>query len=120
MTRFGIYITLLGAVITILINVLLIPVYGYMASAWAHVASYGAMIVLSFVFAEKRFKVDYNMRGLIPYFVLAIGMVIFSLNFTYRNLLTELFINTVLLVIFIGYAEYKDKVIETFFGKTSI
>ena len=45
LTRFGIYITLIGAVITILINVFLIPVFGYMASAWAHIASYGAMII---------------------------------------------------------------------------
>ncbi|MBE3138618.1 MAG: oligosaccharide flippase family protein, partial [Actinobacteria bacterium] len=67
LTRFGIYITLIGATITVLINVLFIPVYGYMASAWAHVAAYGAMIILSFIFAEKRYKVHYNMKKLIPY-----------------------------------------------------
>jgi O-antigen/teichoic acid export membrane protein len=117
MTRFGIYITLIGAVITVLINVLLIPVYGYMASAWAHVASYGAMIVMSFVFAEKRYKVIYNMKSLIPYFVIAVGMVLFSFFFNYPNLLTELLLNTILIIIFIGYAQYKDKVITTFFGK---
>jgi O-antigen/teichoic acid export membrane protein len=51
MTKFGIYITLAGAVITVMINVIFIPAYSYMASAWAHVASYGVMIGLSFVFA---------------------------------------------------------------------
>ena len=68
LTRFGIYITVIGAIITVVINVLLIPVYGYMASAWAHLASYGAMIVMSFIFAEKHYKVNYNMVKLITIF----------------------------------------------------
>jgi len=78
MTMFAVYITFAGAVITVLINVLLIPVYGYLASAWAHVASYGSMIVLSFIFANKRYKVNYNMKQFIPYFLMAIIMVAFS------------------------------------------
>jgi O-antigen/teichoic acid export membrane protein len=117
LTRFGIYITLIGASITVLINVLLIPVYGYMASAWAHVASYGAMIIMSFVFAEKQYKINYNMKRLIPYFIIAIGMVIFGKFFKYPNLFTELAINTVFIIIFIIYAQYKDKVLTVFFRK---
>ena len=54
MTRFGIYITLIGAGITVIINVSLIPVYGYMASAWAHVASYGTMIVIVIYSGQKK------------------------------------------------------------------
>jgi O-antigen/teichoic acid export membrane protein len=115
LTRFGIYITLVGAAITILINVLLIPVYGYMASAWAHVASYGAMIIMSFIFAEKHYKVHYNMKKLIPYFTMAVGMVVFGRFFKYPNLLTELSVNTVFIIIFIIYAQYKDKMLTVLF-----
>jgi len=117
LTRFGIYITLIGASITVLINVLLIPVYGYMASAWAHVASYGAMIIMSFIFAEKRYKVQYNMKRLIPYFMMAIGMVVFEKYFKYPNLIAELVINSVFIIIFILYAEYKDKMLTVFLRK---
>ncbi|MFA5818385.1 MAG: oligosaccharide flippase family protein [Bacteroidales bacterium] len=117
LTRFGIYITLIGASITVLINVLLIPVYGYMASAWAHVASYGAMIIMSFIFAEKRYKVHYNIKRLIPYFVMAIGMVVFGKFFKYPNLVAELLINTIFIILFIGYAQYKDRMLTIFFGK---
>ncbi|MCX6325586.1 MAG: oligosaccharide flippase family protein [Bacteroidia bacterium] len=120
LTRFGIYITLIGAAITVLINVIFIPVYGYMASAWAHVASYGAMIIMSFIFAEKRYKVHYNMKELAPYFILAIGMVIFSQFFKYPNLFTELAINTVFVILFVIYAQYKDKVLTVFFKKEEI
>jgi len=120
LTRFAVYITLIGAVITVVVNVLFIPEYGYMASAWAHVGSYGAMIIMSFVFAEKRYKVNYNMVGLIPYFIIAVSMVIFSCFFNYPNLITELSINTVMILSFMGFAEYKDKVFTTFFGKNEI
>lgn len=120
MTWFGAYITLIGAIITILINVLLIPVFGYMASAWAHIASYGAMIIVSFVFAEKHYKIRYDMLKLLPYFIMAIVMVLFSLFFNYPNLISELGINTVLVLLFIGYAQYKDKVLTFFFGKDKI
>jgi len=117
LTRFGIYITVTGAVITVLINVLLIPAYGYMASAWAHVASYGAMIIMSFILAEKRYKVHYDMKRLVPYFGIALVMVIFSSNFNYPNLMAEITINSFFIVLFIMYAQYKDKLLTVFFSK---
>jgi O-antigen/teichoic acid export membrane protein len=117
LTKYGIYITLIGTFITILINVLLIPVYGYMASAWAHVASYGAMIIMSFIFARKHFKINYNMRSLIPYFILAIGMVVFSRVFRYGSLFSELLINTFFILIFIIFAQFKDQAISIFLKK---
>jgi O-antigen/teichoic acid export membrane protein len=118
LTRFGIYITLIGALITILINIFLIPVYGYMASAWAHVASYGAMIIMSFIFASKHYKIQYRMEELIPYFLIAIAMVIFSRLYNYNSTIIEIFINTFLIVIFVIYAQYRDKVLTVFFKKS--
>ncbi len=120
LTRYGIYITFIGAVITVLINVLLIPVYGYMASAWAHIASYGAMIALSFFYAEKHYKVNYNMTNLIPYFVIAIGMVIFGRFFHYPGPVSEFIINTFLLSLFLAFAQYKDNVLSFFLRKDNI
>ena len=108
---------LIGAVITILINVIFIPVYGYMASAWAHVASYGSMIILSFIFAGNRYKVDYNMKQFIPYFIMAIVMVSFGRFFKYPGIAAELVINTVLILIFIGYAQYKDRLLSVFLSR---
>jgi O-antigen/teichoic acid export membrane protein len=117
MTIYAVYITLMGAVITVFINVIFIPIYGYMASAWAHVASYGSMIILSFLLAEKRYKVDYNMRQFIPYFVLAVGMVAFARYYNYPRILTELLINTLFIIIFVGYAQYRDRLVSIFFIK---
>lgn len=117
LTRYAVYITLIGAIITVLINVIFIPVFGYMASAWAHIASYGSMIVISFIFAEKHYKVQYDIIKLLPYFIMAIVMVIFGQYYNYPNLVAELLINTLFVILFIGYAQYKDKMLTVFFGK---
>lgn len=114
LTRYAVYITVIGAVITVFINVIFIPKFSYMASAWAHIISYGSMLVLSFLFAEKHYKVNYSMIKMVPYFILAIGMVIFGRYFNYPNLITELIINTFFIIVFIGYAQYKDKLITVF------
>lgn len=118
-TKYGVIIALAGAIVTIVINVVFIPRYGYMASAWAHVFSYGAMIALSFALAAGHYKVKYNMISLMPYFMLAVSMVIFSLLFNYPSLVTELVVNTLLILLFIAYAQYKDKIITVFFKRDS-
>jgi O-antigen/teichoic acid export membrane protein len=117
LTRYAVYITIIGTVITVLINILFIPAFGYMASAWAHVAAYGSMIVCSFLFAEKHYKVNYEMYKMVPYFVIAIGITIFAHYFKYENLIVELVVNTLLIFVFIGYAQYKDGFLTLIFGK---
>lgn len=118
LTKFGAYITIAGAIITIIINVLFIPKFGYMASAWAHVASYGSMIIISFIFAKKYYWIDYKILQIVPYFVLAIPMVIFSYYFNYGNIAIELVVNTMFLLAFIAYAQYKDNLLKVFFRKS--
>jgi O-antigen/teichoic acid export membrane protein len=116
-TRFGAYITIAGAIITIIINVLFIPKYGYMASAWAHVASYGSMIIISFILAKKYYWIDYKIITIVPYFLIAVPMVIFALYFNYKNIFMEIAINTLFLGSFIAYAQYRDKFLNVFFRK---
>ncbi len=115
LTRYAVYITLIGAVITVSINLLFIPDFGYMASAWAHVASYGAMIVFSFIFAEKHYKVNYEMQKVFSYFIMAIAMVLFGYFYDYKSIVVEIGINTILIMAFIAYAQYKDKLLTVLF-----
>ena len=117
LTRYGIYITISGAAVTVLINVLFIPAFGYMASAWAHVASYGLMIALSFLFARKHYRIDYRINTLLPYFLIAIPFVIFAAKFNYGNIWIELSVNTLFLIIFVAFAQYKDDFLTVFFGR---
>jgi len=117
LTKYGIYITAIGSIITIVINITLIPVYGYMASAWAHIAAYGSMIIMSFIFARNHYRINYKIKELIPYFLMAIAMVLISKLIEYKNLAWELIINALFIMVFIAYTQYKDKTLTIFFKK---
>jgi O-antigen/teichoic acid export membrane protein len=79
-TKFGAYIALIGAGITILVNVLFIPMYGYMASAWATLLAYMAQMIISFYLGKKHYPIPYDVRKFYVYIGGAIGIYcIFSL-----------------------------------------
>ena len=68
----GAYITLIGAAITLLINWLLIPYFSYMACAWATFACYGSMMVLSYVWGQKEYRIPYATKKLVAYMVIVV------------------------------------------------
>jgi O-antigen/teichoic acid export membrane protein len=78
-TMAGAWITLLGAAITILINYFFIPYFGYMASAWATFFCYGTMMVVSYKWGQKVYRIPYATKKLIAYFVIA--LIIYGLNY---------------------------------------
>ena len=66
-TKFGAYISSIGALLTLIINLALIDKIGYMASAWATLAAYGSMMLLSFFFGRRYYPIPYNMRKILFY-----------------------------------------------------
>ena len=71
-TMAGAWITLIGTAITILINYLFIPAYGYMACAWATFFCYGSMMVASFIWGQKEYPVPYAWKKLLAYIVIVV------------------------------------------------
>lgn len=76
-TKFGAFIAIGGALLTILINWLFIPLYGYMASAWATLIVYGLQMVASYVLGQKYYPIKYNLRKFGLY--LGLALVLFAL-----------------------------------------
>ena len=68
----GAWITLIGAALTIIINYLFIPRYGYMACAWATFVCYGSMMVMSFLWGQKEYPVPYAWKKLLAYMVIVL------------------------------------------------
>lgn len=63
----GIGITLFGAVVTLVINIALIPYWGMWACAWGTFACYGSMMIISYVAGRKYFPVPYPTKKLLSY-----------------------------------------------------
>lgn len=68
----GAYITLIGAVITLVINYVFIPYYSYMACAWATFFCYGSMMVISFAWGQKAYRIPYAWKKLCAYIIIVV------------------------------------------------
>ncbi len=66
-TRAGSMIALIGAAITIVLNLLLIPVLGYMGSAWATLVCYATMASISYFLGQKHWPVPYDVSRILLY-----------------------------------------------------
>lgn len=66
-TRTGGTIALIGAGITIAVNFALIPVVGYMGSAWATLACYAGMATISYTWGQKHYPIPYNVSRVLLY-----------------------------------------------------
>jgi O-antigen/teichoic acid export membrane protein len=108
-TIYGAFISLIGAVITIIINLVTIPFFGFIGSAWATLACYASMMVISYFWGQKHFPVNYNIKK----FGIYIGSVLFiyfvSLIFGNLNLYIHLAINLLLLILFVLIACWVEK-----------
>jgi O-antigen/teichoic acid export membrane protein len=70
-TKFGIWIVGFGAIITLIINMIFVPKYGYVACAWATLACYVLMTILSYRLCQKYYVIPYKLKSLALYFGLA-------------------------------------------------
>jgi len=77
-TYYGFYFTLLGAIITIGLNVYLIPIYGFVASAYTTLACYFIMMLACYFVGQKHYPVPYEIRKAFFYFVLMLAFYFFA------------------------------------------
>lgn len=83
-TRWGAYMSVFGFVITLLINILFIPHFSYMACAWASFVANLVMMLLSYVLGQKNYPIPYNLRSAGFFFLLS--MILFAgITLTYMN-----------------------------------
>ncbi|MEM8927364.1 MAG: oligosaccharide flippase family protein [Bacteroidota bacterium] len=97
-TKFGAYISSIGALLTLIINLALIPKMGYMASALATLVAYGSMMSLSYFFGKKYYPIPYNMRKIVFYGGLSVLFSALSFYVFSRNLIA----GSLLLLLFLG------------------
>jgi O-antigen/teichoic acid export membrane protein len=110
-TGYGAYIALIGASVTIIINIVFIPIIGYLGSAWGHFASYFTMMILTYFLGRKHYRIDYPLKDIFVYVVLALVLYFVSVYHPFEGIY-KYTINTCLFLIFTGYVEIKEKLIR--------
>ena len=77
-TWMGALIGGIGAVLTIGFNIWLIPIMGYMGSAYAVLICFVLMTLISYVVGQKYYRVDYDLQRIFLYFGVAVGLYYLS------------------------------------------
>ena len=104
-TKYGMYISLFGALITIVFNLVYLPKIGYMASAWATLITYSVMVIISYYFGKKYYSVPYKVKNLFIYLILSTGFAYCSFVFFRGNL----YVSTTIVIAFIGLIAWNEK-----------
>jgi O-antigen/teichoic acid export membrane protein len=101
-THYGAFLTIFGAVITIVLNIYWIPRIGYMGSAWATLICYASMMVASYVLGNKHYPVNYDVKRILAYLTLSITLYLISRWIKTDYMLVNLFLNNLMVLAFIA------------------
>jgi O-antigen/teichoic acid export membrane protein len=104
-TRVGTYISWTGAIITIILNLLLLRQYGFMVSAWVTLAAYFVMMVLSYFLGQKYYPIPYRMKKISIFIVLLAVFSYAIVNFFDYNF----WIGNLLFLVYTGILIYSEK-----------
>lgn len=104
-THIGAYISIVGAIITLVLNFLLIPRFSYYGSAIATIAAYGSMMLISYVMGNKYYPIPYDMKKIGGYLGLSIAFSILSFYFFRENY----FMGATLLIAYLYFIYHNEK-----------
>ncbi|HMU68931.1 MAG TPA: polysaccharide biosynthesis C-terminal domain-containing protein [Chitinophagales bacterium] len=109
-TSFATIIPVAGALITLGMNLILIPKFGYTGAAWSTFACYLSMVVMSHIIGQKHYHVPYNLRKIITYIVVSVilcysGLLLMSAT---ENIVVTIIVRSCLFGLFVAFAWWLD------------
>jgi len=107
-TQWGAYFSIAGCAITVAIILLFVPVYGFMACAWASFVCNLVMMILSYFVGQQKFPVEYDLKSAALYFLLAAVVYVAGILPEIESEVLRLSYRTILLAIFVLYIIKKD------------
>jgi O-antigen/teichoic acid export membrane protein len=118
-TKYGAYIAIGGAVITLSMNFALIPIMGYMGSAWTTLATYFLMMVASYYYGQKHYPIKYNLRKAALYIFSSLILFFIGYFITIESFGLAFTFHTILILLFIGLIFFMERPLQQF-RKTKI
>jgi O-antigen/teichoic acid export membrane protein len=109
-TKYALTITLLGLSINLAINIVFMPVYGYLAAAWGYLFSYLAMVIFSYYLSRKYYPIPYEWKVIILYFAVGIALYLLSVYAAPPSLIARIALNTVYIFAFIFFVFKKENI----------
>lgn len=109
-TRYALTITLLGLGINLVINIVFMPLYGYMAAAWGYLISYLTMVIFSYYLSRKYYPIPYDWKRIILYFVTGIVLYLVSVFMAPPLLGLRIVLNTFYIIGFVIFVLKRENI----------
>ena len=110
-TRFAVYVTFVGLIVTIVANVALLPRWGYYGAAWARFVAEAAMVAVSYYLNRRYFPTPYDVRRIVEYVVLGVALFFVSeALLPHVSGVVEYGMNIVIFLLFVAYAVWREKI----------
>lgn len=107
-TKWGAYFSIIGCTVIILLNIIFVPLYGYIACAWAGFTGYAVVMILSYLVGQKKYPINYDLKSIGMYALVAIILYSLAMYVPIDNMPLKLTFRTLILLLFIGYIVWKD------------
>jgi len=114
-TKYGLMIAAVGAIITVAGNWLLIPVWGYYASAWTHLVCYIVMIYITWRLGKRYYPIPYPLKQIALYIIFALSLYVIAFLTKMDNLTMNIMKNSIIFSIFVFYVNRKEKMLKKLF-----
>ena len=109
-TKFGAYIAVSGAFLTIAVNWIFIPKYGYMASAWATLIVYAFQMVVSYYLGQKYYPIKYNLRKFFLYLFSSLLLFFVAKSFIFdEGSVLKFVVNNCIILIYLALIWFIEK-----------
>ena len=100
-THFGTYFTILGMVITVILNIILIPILGYVGCAITFAISSFIMMVLCYYYGQKYYPIPYELKSVITYLIIAGIFIVISWQIKIESLMFSIPFHILLTLLFV-------------------
>ena len=105
-TKIGAYISIVGALVTLLFNIILIPYIGFMGSAIATILAYATMMIISYKLGQRNYPIPYDKRKI--GFYLGLSVLLSMLSF-YIPILRETYVFGIVSLLIFVYFVYRNE-----------
>ncbi len=107
-TMYGAWFSVFGLVITLVINIMFVPIFSYMASAWAAFACYLVMMLISYYFGQKHLPINYDLKTIGLYTGIAVVLFVASLLIDTPYWMLNIALKSVLMFVYLFILVKRD------------
>lgn len=106
-TLWGALFSIIGCIVLVIINVVFVPQFGYIACAWAGLAGYTTCMLLSYFVGQKKNPIPYDLKNIGAYTLLAVILFICMTQITSTGALS-ICIKTLLVLVYVAFMAWKE------------